>query len=558
MPELDENVDLGKVRLNLNIRQPYYKYKLQIGVITDMDNPETSFVPVAVVNNSGKNMTNFECGFASVRDLVGAGRHIAFKNIGGSAHDLYCTNYLDDITLTYVEESECNITIADLPRIWTFENLTSNSGATGVEPECWEVIYEDAALESTTRPQLYKGYNTTTDGSYSLRMRNRCIYAMPALDQDIQVNNLTMTLNVRQPNSLYRLQVGLVDEEGTFTPGKTLNCSGTTSQPFMVNFRGHSSGRIAFRNILAPGTGMATDYLDYSYNYIDDIELKEVDCDGIVFDDNGEWYESFDNVCPNIHIPQTGMEPECWEMVHADVNLRYDKYPQVYYSSDVRYVHSDYYSLRLADRCVYAMPELPDGINWRDLIMKIWVFQPESFYELTVGIWEEPQGAEPHFVPVEVVTVSAEVMEEVTVIFSNYTGDGGRIAFRNTLSTGDSDDDSDDDLDYSYLNYSYNYIDDISFEYASYKISASEGGNVDEMDVERYLDNIVVYPNPTVGEFHIGATDVQKVECYNQMGQLVAVYNNENNINISSFAEGVYTLRITVPQGVTMRKVVKR
>ena len=52
--------------------------------------------------------------------------------------------------------------------------------------------------------------------------------------------------------------------------------------------------------------------------------------------------------------------------------------------------------------------------------------------------------------------------------------------------------------------------------------------------------------------------DVQKVECYNQMGQLVAVYNNENVINISSLANGVYTLRITLPQGVTMRKVVKK
>ena len=41
------------------------------------------------------------------------------------------------------------------------------------------------------------------------------------------------------------------------------------------------------------------------------------------------------------------------------------------------------------------------------------------------------------------------------------------------------------------------------------------------------------------------------------MGQLVAVYNNESNISLNSLANGVYTLRITVPQGVTMRKIVK-
>jgi hypothetical protein len=42
------------------------------------------------------------------------------------------------------------------------------------------------------------------------------------------------------------------------------------------------------------------------------------------------------------------------------------------------------------------------------------------------------------------------------------------------------------------------------------------------------------------------------------MGQLVAVYDNDRDINISSLSQGVYTLRITVPQGVTMRKVVKK
>ena len=42
------------------------------------------------------------------------------------------------------------------------------------------------------------------------------------------------------------------------------------------------------------------------------------------------------------------------------------------------------------------------------------------------------------------------------------------------------------------------------------------------------------------------------------MGQLVGVYENVNELNIGNLAKGVYTLRITVPQGVTMRKVVKK
>ncbi len=363
MPELDENVDLGKVRLNLNVRQPYYKYKLQIGVITDMDNPETSFVPVAVVNNNGKDMTNFECSFASVSGLVGAGRHIAFKNIGGSSNDLYCTNYLDDITLTYVDvdDLECEISSDYIEDFEAYE--------VGTEPDCWEVITEDVVLESTTRPQVYAGFNTTPSGSKSLRLKNRCVYAMPEFSDDYPINNFTMTFNLRQPKSIYRLQVGLVNEQGDFTALKTFKCNGTSLQEMELNFAGYDctvGNRIAFRNTLVPGTGKRTDYLDYSINYIDDINL-------------------------------------------------------------------------------------------------------------------------------------------------------------------------------------------------SYNARGRNESNANAFDAEGSLEDIAVYPNPTTGNLYIDAIGVQKVECYNQMGQLVRVYDNvSNSIDLNNLSDGVYTLRITVPQGVTVRKVVKR
>ena len=70
--------------------------------------------------------------------------------------------------------------------------------------------------------------------------------------------------------------------------------------------------------------------------------------------------------------------------------------------------------------------------------------------------------------------------------------------------------------------------------------------------------DIEVYPNPTTGNLYIDAIGIQKVECYSAMGQLVGVYENVNELNLSDLAKGVYTLRITVPQGVTVRKVVKR
>ncbi|MCR4826571.1 MAG: T9SS type A sorting domain-containing protein, partial [Bacteroidales bacterium] len=176
--------------------------------------------------------------------------------------------------------------------------------------------------------------------------------------------------------------------------------------------------------------------------------------------------------------------------------------------------------------------------------------QPNTQYQLEVGVWEvgydENQEPIEQFVPVATFHNADNTVTEVSCDFASYTGDGTRIAFRNTLKTAN-------------YNYSYNYLDDITLTLTEAKIAASSNANViDEMGVENYLESIVVYPNPTVGELHIGAMDVQKVECYNQMGQLVAVYDNDRDINISSLSQGVYTLRITVPQGVTMRKVVKK
>ena len=361
MPELDENVDFEHLQMSLYVRQSFWAYKLEIGVVTDINNPDSTYTMVATVNNSDKNMDYFECNFSSVNNLTGPGRYIVFKNVGGSEGDLYCNNYLDDITLTYVDVENLDCRISD-DYTETFEGYM-----VGTEPDCWEVITEDVALESGTRPQVYSGFNTTANGNQSLRLKNRCVYAMPEFQSGYNVSNYTMTFQLRQPKSIYRLQVGVVDEQGEFTPVKTLKCSGTEFEEKTVDFSTYEGeGRIAFRNTLVPGTGMSTEYLDYSVNYIDDI---------------------------------------------------------------------------------------------------------------------------------------------------------------NIIATEDA------------------------------KVDANE----DNLDADDVLENIAVYPNPTTGNLYIEAIGIQKVECYNQMGQLVRVYDNVvNSVDLNVLADGVYMLRITVPQGVTMRKVVKR
>ena len=111
--------------------------------------------------------------------------------------------------------------------------------------------------------------------------------------------------------------------------------------------------------------------------------------------------------------------------------------------------------------------------------------------------------------------------------------------------------------------YSVNFIDDINITTVvnrSMDVS-STGNDADvsgEMAVDRYLENVTLYPNPTTGLVHIDAVEVQKVECYTMMGQLVAVFNEERDIDISQLTSGVYMFRITLPQGTIMRKVVRK
>ena len=297
-PELDESVNLGNVRLSMYVRQSYWRYQLEVGVIS----AEGEFVPVAVVNNPDKTKTYFECGFESVKELMGEGRRIAFRNFGSNEEDLYAVNYLDDVTLRYVE---CGLSAADMSYSENFEGDYDNlPTATGAEPICWDVISEDVALTSTTKPQIYRGFNSTEGGSYSLRMK------------------------LRQPNSLYRLQVGVVDEEGNFTVVKTLKCNGTGMEPKEVNFASLASAvaspgnRIAFRNTLVPGTGMSTDYFDYSYNYIDDVVLSvtnvaKKDESGMDADADLESIEVYPNpTTGNLYIDAMGIQKvECYNQM---------------------------------------------------------------------------------------------------------------------------------------------------------------------------------------------------------------------------------------------------
>ena len=72
------------------------------------------------------------------------------------------------------------------------------------------------------------------------------------------------------------------------------------------------------------------------------------------------------------------------------------------------------------------------------------------------------------------------------------------------------------------------------------------------------LEDLDLYPNPTTGIITFNRTDIRKVEVLDAMGRLVMTIENKHIIDLSKLSQGHYTLRITLPEGVTIRKVIRK
>ena len=71
------------------------------------------------------------------------------------------------------------------------------------------------------------------------------------------------------------------------------------------------------------------------------------------------------------------------------------------------------------------------------------------------------------------------------------------------------------------------------------------------------LNSLKVFPNPTTGVIHL-SFDNSKIELLDLVGRCVAVFENTNTLDLSGLADGTYTLRVTLPEGVVLKKVVKK
>ena len=531
--ELEEGTSIRQVKLEMYLRQANANYQLQVGVWEDGG----TFVPVATFNNSSTGVEYVTCDFSGYR---GSGGRIAFRNTLGSGSSSASSNYLDDITLT--------VTCGSIPLPYTenFEDYTSSTASsTRVEPACWELVQRDVTMTNANRPQLCYNSDFAHSGDYSLKLYYRGVYAMPELELEagVSIKQVKLEMYLRQASANYRLQVGVWEDGGTFVPVATFNNSSTEVEYVTCDFSGYegSGGRIAFRNTLGSGSSSA------SSNYLDDITLtvRKENCSiSLPYSENFDSY----TISP---VTETGVEPDCWEVVTEDVALTNATKPQLY----LGFSTSGDYSLRLKNRCVYAMPALASGVNVKELTMTFQLRQANALYRLQVGVVDN-RG---NFTVVKTINNATADMEEVTVSFADYTGKGRRIAFRNTLKSG------------STLAYSTNYIDDINItRTATTKSAEVTDANAGMLGAERDKLDIVVYPNPTTDVVNVQCSmdnvqcsGIEVVDIYGKIittvgTRFIASDQTPTQINVSGLSAGMYFVRVTTDRGVVTKPFVKR
>ena len=216
-----------------------------------------------------------------------------------------------------------------------------------------------------------------------------------------------------------------------------------------------------------------------------------------------------------------------------------DEYkPMIYYNASC--AHSSSYSLMLNKRGIYAMPAYEGDV--RDLQLSFYVRQTQAKYQLQVGVMTDLSNAST-FVPVATINNTSTTTSVLrTVNFASYTGNGHYIAFRNILAAGQTGD------------YSCNYIDDLTLSMAGAKGAMPDGNH----DVAGHHE-INVYPNPTSGMLTVEADEeVERVEVYDYTGRSVATFERHATIDLSRLATGIYTLRVTLPERIEVRRVMKQ
>jgi hypothetical protein len=72
------------------------------------------------------------------------------------------------------------------------------------------------------------------------------------------------------------------------------------------------------------------------------------------------------------------------------------------------------------------------------------------------------------------------------------------------------------------------------------------------------FQNLTIYPNPATDIIKVNSTNViNKIEVYNSLGALMNLVSDDNEINVSNYASGIYFLRITSGKRSVTKKIIK-
>ena len=90
------------------------------------------------------------------------------------------------------------------------------------------------------------------------------------------------------------------------------------------------------------------------------------------------------------------------------------------------------------------------------------------------------------------------------------------------------------------------------------KVSFTTSGNPNAISTADSDIAVELHPNPTSGIITLSRTDVMKVEVIDAVGKTIMVLENKHILDLSKLPKGYYTLRITLPEGVAIRKVIRK
>lgn len=92
--------------------------------------------------------------------------------------------------------------------------------------------------------------------------------------------------------------------------------------------------------------------------------------------------------------------------------------------------------------------------------------------------------------------------------------------------------------------------------FSSINISWENTGTVAINEVA-FVDNILIFPNPTKTIFHVKGENISEIEILNLSGSLIFKNNSTTRIDMSSFKNGVYLVRIKEGDRTVVKKLVK-